>query len=182
VGATDDQLQPLLDAAQVGDVADLDALRRLWTLIGAIDEQRFSEFLDAVSPSTERDDGLALRAGRWSIDLRTTAARTTVLTALVGGVLATQGLGEFAIGFVTAILPAVIEIERIELGAGERRLLVEIRTKTSLGSEDELYAALSDDVRAQINRYDFADFIERLRQTGFADGEDSIRLKAPRAG
>ena len=179
--SADDQLQPLLNAASVGDLADPQALKRLWALTGDADERRFGEFLEAVAPPDEQGDGLALRAGEWSIDLRATAVRTTVLTALVGGVLATQGLSEFAIGFATAILPTVIEIERVRLGAGDRRLLIEIRAKADLGSEDQLYASLPDEVRAEINRYDFADFIQRLRHAGFAEGtgDGPIRLKAP---
>jgi hypothetical protein len=181
VTSADDQLQPLLDAVSVGDSADLEGLKRLWVLLGDADPQRFDEFIEAVTPEDAEEDGLALRAGQWSIDLRKTAVRTTVLTALVGGALATQGLSEFAIGFATAILPTVIEVERIELGAGDRRLLVELRTKADLGSEDQLYAALPKEVQAEINRYDFADFVERLRQAGFAEGSDggSLRLKAP---
>ena len=179
---TSDQLQPLLDAADVGDIVDLEPLRRLWDLTGDIDPQRFDEFLEAIALLGESEGDLALRAGQWSVDLRATAVRTTVLTALVGSVLATQGLGEFAIGFATAILPTVIEIERIQLGAGDRRLLVDLRAKRDLGSEDELYAALPDDVREQVNRYDFADFIERLRQVGLADGPEggAIRISGPR--
>lgn len=181
VTSADDPLQPLLDVAGVGDSADRDALRRLWGLIGDEDEQRFDEFLEAVSPEDEHGERLALRAGQWSIDLRKTAVRTTVLTALVGGALATQGLSEFAIGFATAILPTVIEVERIELGAGDRRLLIELRARSDLGSEEHLYAALPEEVRAEINRYDFADFIERLREAGLAVGPDgeSMRLRAP---
>jgi hypothetical protein len=177
-----DQLEPLLSAAGIAraEVGPED-LQRLWSLVGPEDPQRLDEFLDALAPGDEFDDGLALRAGQWSIDLRTTAVRTGVLTALVAGVLIPNGFGEFVVGFVTAVLPSVVEIERVELGAGDRRLLVELRAKTSLASEDELYAALPAAVRDQINRYDFADFVERLRDAGFASSGpgETIRLKAP---
>lgn len=92
-----------------------------------------------------------------------------------------NGFGEFAVGFMTAVIPSVIEIERVELGAGDRRLLVELRAIRDLGTEDALYDALPADVRAQINRYDFADFIARLRELGLADGRrgGAIRLSVP---
>jgi hypothetical protein len=107
--------------------------------------------------------------------------RTGVLTALVAGVLIPQGLTEFAVGFVTAVLPSVVEIERVEVSAGDRRLLVELRGRALTGSEDELYAALPAETRAVINRYDFADFIARLREAGLVAGPEdtTLVLRAP---
>lgn len=175
-----DDLQALLDSAQVttGPVG-ADQLTKLWALVGLDDPQRLDEFLDAVAPWD--DDGLPLRVGQWQVDLAATAVRTGVLTALVSGVLIPNGFGEFAVGFMTAVIPSVIEIERVELGAGDRRLLVELRAIRDLGTEDALYDALPADVRAQINKYDFADFIARLRELGLADGRPggAIRLSAP---
>jgi hypothetical protein len=175
----DDALQPLLDEAAVtGSLAEPDDLIRLWRLVGLDDPLRLDEFLETIAP--DAGDGLALRVGPWHIDLAATAVRTSVLTALVAGVLIPHGLGDFAVGFVTAVLPSVVEIDRVELGAGDRKLLVELRAKRNLGSEDELYAALPAKVRAQINRYDFADFIARLRDLGLAKGPDdgTIELSA----
>jgi len=175
-----DDLQALLDTAQVtSGPAGAEELTRLWALVGLDDAQRLDEFLDAVAPWD--DDGLPLRVGQWQVDLAATAVRTGVLTALVSGVLLPNGFGEFAVGFMTAVIPSVIEIERVELGAGDRRLLVELRAIRDLGTEDALYDALPADVRAQVNRYDFADFISRLRDLGLADGRPSgaIRLSLP---
>jgi len=180
--ASADLLQPLLDAAALtDDLAGPDALRRLWALVGDDDPRREEEFLDAISPDDAHDDGLPLRVGQWTIDLTATAVRTGVLTALVAGVLIPHGLDDFAIGFVTAVLPTVIQIERVQLSAGDQRLLVELRAKRDLGSEDELYRALPRSVRKEINRYDFADFLERLRDAGFASGPAGgpIQLRAP---
>jgi hypothetical protein len=172
-----DDLQALLESAHVatGPVG-ADELTRLWALVGLDDAQRLDEFLDAVAPWD--DDGLPLRVGRWQVDLAATAVRTGVLTALVSGVLIPNGFSEFAVGFMTAVIPSVIEIE---LGAGDRRLLVELRAIRDLGTEDALYDALPADVKARINKYDFADFIARLRELGLADGRPggAIRLRAP---
>jgi hypothetical protein len=175
-----DDLQGLLDHANLR-TSELgpQELARLWALVGVDDEQRFDEFLDAITPVD--GNGLPLRIGHWRIDLTETAVRTSVLTALVSGVLIPNGFSEFAVGFTTAILPSVIEIERVELGAGDRRLLVELRARQDLGTEEALYDALPGDVKLQINRYDFADFIARLRDLGLADGRPggAIRLRAP---
>jgi hypothetical protein len=47
-------------------------------------------------------------------------------------------------------------------------------------SEDELYDALPAETRAAINRYDFADFVERLRGGGFAQERDGLITIWPR--
>ncbi|MEA2361310.1 MAG: hypothetical protein QOD71_455 [Thermoleophilaceae bacterium] len=177
--ASDDFLGPLLDAAEVsGEELGEVELRRLWALTG-VDDGRFEEFVEVVLPRS--GDELAFRAGSWRIDLREAGVRTGLLTALVAGVLIPQGMSEFAIGFVTAVLPSVLEIERVELSQGDRRLLVELRARTSLGSPDELYAALPPETRAVINPYDFADFIQRLRDAGLAEGPAAgpIQLRPP---
>lgn len=177
-----DQLDLLLRHAGVtGGSLGPDDAERLWALVGSGDDARFDEFLEAITPAGS-DDELPLRVGGWRIDLAETAVRTTVLTALVAGVMIPQGMSEFAVGFVTAVLPSVFEIERVEVAPGDQRLLVELRARATHGSEDELYATLPQETRDVINRYDFADFIQRLREAGLAtgSGEGPIVLRAPR--
>jgi hypothetical protein len=95
------------------------------------------------------------------------------MAAALAAVLASQGLNELGIALASAILPSVVEIERVDLSPADRRLLLEIRIKPAFrdgyASEDELYAALPEDTRRAVNRYDFADFIGRLRDAGLAD-------------
>jgi hypothetical protein len=59
------------------------------------------------------------------------------------------------------VLPAVFDVERIELSPGDRRLVSEIRLKYgyrhAFATEDELYGSLPTVARDAINRYDFAD-------------------------
>jgi hypothetical protein len=175
-----DPLQPLLTAAGVsGRELGTSEAKRLWSLVDGGDGALFDEFLEAIAPR-DADGELPLRVGQWRLDLAETGVRTGVLTALVAGALIPQGLTEFAVGFVTAVLPSVLEIERIELEAGDQRLLVELRSRVTSGSEDALYEALPPETRAVINRYDFADFVARLREAGFAKGPDSgtIRLRS----
>jgi hypothetical protein len=139
----------------------------------------FDEFLAQIAPR-EPSAELPLRVGTWKLDLAESAIRTGVLTAMVAGVLIPQGLSEFAVGFVTAVLPSVFEIERVELTAGDRRLLVELRSRIVAGGEDDLYAALPPDARAVVNRFDFADFIQRLRDRGLVDElGGTLVLRAP---
>ena len=83
------------------------------------------------------------------------------------------------------MLPAVFDVERIELSPGDRRLVSEIRLKYAyrhaFATEDELYGSLPTVARDAINRYDFADFIGRLRAAGLIDetGGHRLRLRDP---
>jgi hypothetical protein len=66
--------------------------------VGLDDPLRLDEFLETIAP--DAGDGLALSIGPWHIDLVATAVRTSVLTALVAGVLIPHGLGDFAVGTI----------------------------------------------------------------------------------
>lgn len=149
-----------------------DDANRLWRLIGSQADPLFDEFLAHIAPK-EVNGELALRVGDWRLDLSESAIRTGVLTAFVAAALIPQGLTEFAVGFVTAVLPSVFVIERVQLGAGDKRLLIELRSQILSGTDDELYAALPETTKAVINQYDFADFLQRLREAGFADPADN---------
>jgi len=180
MSAPADDLRRLLAAAGViRDELGLEDLERLWSLVGATGPHLFDEFVDAVVPGSGGDE-LGFRVGQWKLDLAITGVRASVLTALVAGVLIPQGFTDFAVGFVTAVLPSVLEIERVALSAGDHRLLVEMRSKLNSATEDELYASLGAETRAVINRYDFADFVQRLREAGFAtqDEDGLIRVRA----
>jgi hypothetical protein len=185
--STADDLDRVLDAAGVaGSEVAPDDLRRIWRLTGQRDEALFDDFVAAVAatcepawkgPALEPGD-LGLRVGHWKIDLTKAGVRAAFRAALVATVLVPRGLGDFTVGFVTTVLPAVFDIEHVKLSAGDSRLLVELRLKREIRSnlmrEDELYEALPADTRAVINRYDFADFIERLREGGFAKEQDGL--------
>jgi hypothetical protein len=175
--STADELAPILDAAGVASSeVGPDDLRRIWRLTGQRDEALFDDFVAAVvatcepaweGPALEPGD-LGLRVGHWKIDLTKAGVRAAFRAALVATVLVPRGLGDFTVAFVTTILPAVLDIKHVKLSAGDSRLLVELRLKreirSNLMSEDELYEALPAQTRTVINRYDFADFIERLRE------------------
>jgi hypothetical protein len=187
-----DSLDQLLVASGVrGDVLTSEDIARMCERIAS--NVPSTEFLRAVSqacsPESGDDDGptdqLALRLGRWRIDLTRQGVRAGLLTAVAAAALASHGLTDLGVVFATAVLPAVFDITRIELSAGDRKLLVELRAKEAFmnvhASTDELYDSLPAATRRQINPYDFADFVERLRASGLIDGArgGTLRLLGP---
>jgi hypothetical protein len=184
-----DPLDELLAASGLGgNVLTSEDIGKLWEQIAP--DQVPTEFLRAVaqacSPEWDDDtvaaDRLGLRLGRWRIDLTRQGVRAGLLTAVAAAALAQHGLTDLGVVFATAVLPAVFDIQRVELSAGDRKLLVELRAKDALTrgyvSTEELYDSLPAATRRQINPYDFADFVERLRATGLTDGarDGTVRL------
>lgn len=192
--AHDDALTPLLAAAAVTDgLAGLNELTALWDVLGIADDALRDEFVDTVAALAaadmdavqNTDPELHLRLGHWKVDLARQGIRAGILGAIAAAVLVHQGLTEFGVAFATAVLPAVFDVERIELSPGDRRLVTEIRLKYAyrqgFATEDELYESLPPATREVINRYDFADFIGRLRTAGLTDetGGHRLRLRPP---
>jgi hypothetical protein len=185
-----DPLEPILlqTGVTVTDVG-VDELRRIWATVGG-DPLRFDDFANAVARacSTATQDGpgepldeFGLRLGAWRMDLTREGIRTALLSAVVAGLLVDRGLTEVSIALVTAVLPSVLNIERVELSAGDRKLLIDLRAKpalrTGFATEDELYRSLPEDIRDDVNRYDFADFVQRLREAGLIDEGDGDWLR-----
>lgn len=171
-----------------------DDLAALWRLVSLdIDGPGFDDFTSAVMDvcaagwpeGSAPPDELGLRLGRWRIDLAKAGIRSGLLTAVIAGALVEQGMTEISIALVTAVLPTVFEIERIELSPKERMLLADLRLtpamQTGWASEDDLYTALPAAAQEAVNRYDFADFIQRLREIGEIDeaGNGWMRIRPP---
>ena len=179
-----EQLVPLVGVS--GREVGPDELRVVWGFAGSEDEALFDEFLNAVevacAPTWEgrplEPGELGLRYGQWKIDLGVSGVRAGLGAALAASALAARGFADFTVTFIAAVLPAVVELKRVELSPGDERLLLELRLKPEIRSnfttEDELYAALPVETQASINRYDFADFVGRLREVGSAEERDGL--------
>lgn len=126
---------------------------------------------------------LPMRVGGWRLDLGRTGVRTGLMASIVAGAMVQQGLTEMVIGVVAAVIPSVLDIERVALSAGDRMLLLELRllpeVRDRAFTEDELYARLPDGTRAVVNRLEFATFVERVRNAGYATPGASTLLRDP---
>ncbi len=188
---SDDHLDVLLDAAGVdGDELAVDDVARLCALLGLDgDDPLTDEVADELgrlgrpSGGEVPADAYGFRVGQWRIGLAGPGVRTAVLSAIVGASLAQRGFEEVAIAMATVVIPTVLDVEKVELGAGDRRLLLRLRLKTAVRdgfmTEDELYDTLPEDDRRRINRYDFADFVARIREAGLVEGDEWMRPRDP---
>lgn len=166
----------------------------LWSTIGDAEDSALDDFLAVLvgqgdptwtDAAVLPDDAYALRLGRWSLDLSRAGVRSVVLSSLIAAGLAHRGWGEFGVAFLTAVIPTVLDIERVELSAKDRLLLADLRlkprTQQFFYDPDDLYAELPPEARLVVNRYDFADFVERLRAAGEAENGPTDRIRILRA-
>jgi hypothetical protein len=105
------------------------------------------------------------------------------MASIVAGALAQQGMTQMVIGVVAAVVPSVLDIQRVALTGGDRMLLLELRlhpdVRDNALTADELYARLPAGTRDVVNRYEFADFVQRLREAGYATAGEPARLRDP---
>ncbi|MCL2465620.1 MAG: hypothetical protein FWF28_11215 [Micrococcales bacterium] len=192
---TDDITQMLRAAGCRDNMLRPADLRAIWTLLPgaeAASQDLFDDFENAVlwlCPPQHDDgaagDSLGLRVGHWTIDLSKAAIQATLGTALTAGALImvdpTITLTDLGVAVVAGVLPAVLTIERLELSPKEKKILADLRCKPEVVdkacSSDQLYEALPEETRAQINRLDFMDIVERLRAIGDAQGNDAGLIK-----
>ena len=166
----------------------------LWSTSGDAEDSALDDFLAVLvgqgdptwtDAAVLPDDAYALRLGRWRLDLRRAGVRSVVLSSLIAAGLAHTGRGEFGVAFLTAVIPTVLDIERVELSAKDRLLLADLRlkprTQQFFYDPDDLYAELPPEARLVVNRYDFADFVERLRAAGEAENGPADRIRILRA-
>lgn len=159
-----------------------------------VDETLREELVSAVLESCDatgedgarfRPDELPMRVGGWRLDVSRSTVRGGLMTAIVAGALVQQGLTEMVIGVVAAVIPSILDVERVELRPGDRRLLVQLRLDPDVRSgalnEDELYDRLPAGTREVVNSFEFADFVQRLRDAGYASGGSTTELRDPDA-
>jgi hypothetical protein len=75
------------------------------------------------------------------------------------------------VALVPGLLPYLFNIEKIRLTASEKEILARLPVKENVfvGSVEEVYAALPEELRQQLNPLDFRDFVEKLVEVGQAD-------------
>jgi len=182
----------LAHAGVVDETLDADAAARLATLLG-LDPVTTEEFMTVLAVLAQQDeedttDGeFELRVGRWQLDLAREVTRSAVMAAVLGAVYVSTEVDAIGVALVAAIVPALVDLEDVSLSAGDEQLLIEVRripeVTDRLVGIDELYAQLPDHVQSRLNPWDFANFLERLRDAGVAvSDEDGDRLRVRRAG
>jgi hypothetical protein len=129
---------------------------------------------DALAANARGTAVLEVRPGGWVIDTTSSLARTAVTAALMTAVMYAGGFDQIPAYVLPAILPLLVDMDRVRLSRSDRQLLAVLRFNAGAAAgqpvhPDVLYDRLPDDVRQDVSPLDFADFTERLIAVGEAD-------------
>lgn len=140
------------------------------------------EFIDAVyAASGGRDDNkLALSVGTNEFDLSVPAVRRALNLAAIATMLDTAGLFDLGNPAGVSVVPSIIDVARSELSVSDGgRVVATLRLSDSVAHGalpvGEIYKALRQTDRDQINSADFADTVERLREASQLDADRDAR-------
>jgi hypothetical protein len=132
---------------------------------------------DVIVASLGDTETLHARPGGWVVGLGDAAARSALATAITAGVLAVAGFDQLPALVLPAVLPLLVDIDRVELSASDEHLLASLRLQPDVveqaHSPEQLYELLPADLQAQVSLLDFVDFVSRLVAAGEADEEDA---------
>jgi hypothetical protein len=130
--------------------------------------------------------------GGWRWDMSSGAAKSVLATGLLYGVLVAAGVPGLLPLVIPAVLPLLFDIEKVRLSRSERNVINIIgarkRVFDRVGTVQELYASLPDDVRQSLSEHEFEEFIDAAINAGVASetgeyvevlstGQSEFRLK-----
>lgn len=142
---------------------------------------------DILLSAADKSTGeLHMRPGGWRINLSESVGRTLLASVAVGAGLVFAGADQIPHELLPAVLPLLVDLERVRLNRQDRELLIPLQ-EAAAGLEgfalnpEVLYNRLEPAVREKLNYGDFVAFTERLIEAGELDdaGGNDIR---PRGG
>jgi hypothetical protein len=177
-----DYVRGAIDDTNLGEEAlNRDQLQRIWQALTDgpspegtdLDYETFeSTFLEALAPSEKTI--LEFKPGGWTVKISEGVLRSTVSAALLSGVLYATGFTGLPLLVLPAVLPFLVDIEKVRLSKGEKEILFQLvlREEARAKSAQELYDGLPQNIRDEISFLDFQEFLEKCQRAGFADGVD----------
>jgi hypothetical protein len=159
--------------AASGEVSD-DALRVLWSAIGVSDDELdYVAFEDAFLAQVQEGEttSLAFRPGGWVVKASSTLVKTALTTALLAVGLVSIGAAGIPLLVLPAVLPLIVDVDRVQLSAGEHHLLatLTLTDEARHGTAEVLYGRLPEALQEQVNEMAFRDFLEKCQRAGLAD-------------
>lgn len=182
-------LHDYMDALEIADSIDRDWLTdSVLKPLGIETEGHLADLCEDIllSATTATRGELHMRPGGWRINLGAALVRTSVSAAIVGAGLMLLGADQIPLMLLPAVLPLLVDLQRVELDIADRELLVPLRQASS-GIEGMavhprvLFNRLAPEVQAQLNYYDFVAYLDRLVRAGELDdaGLGDVRPRQP---
>lgn len=181
-------LADAISIAGIPDELDQPALLDLLRNVTGIDTHTYPFAViaaeDALAANGRGAPVLEVRPGGWVINTTSSLARAAIAAALMTGVMYAGGFDQIPAYVLPAVLPLVVDLDRVRLSRGDRKLLAVLRVNAGAAAgqpvnTDVLYNRLPASVRQEVSPLDFADFTDRLVAAGEADdpGFDDVVLR-----
>lgn len=128
-----------------------------------------------------------MHPGGWRVNVGASLVRSILTTGVVYAGLASIHASEIPLQLVPAVLPLLIDVDRVTISRAERALLIPLRD-ASVGIEglavnpSVLYNRLDPAVRADLNERDFLEFVDHLVHAGHLDNAGNDEVKARPGG
>lgn len=176
-----------LDALEVPDGVGRDwLLDEFLAPLGIAPESELADVVEEVVLALLSGDHGAfnLRPGGWRLYVAGTTVKAALAGALLSASLFLQGSTDIPAELLVAVVPLLIDVERVQLNRRDRELLVPLRiAATSLDGlavdPRALFDRLEPSVRAEVTYGDFLDFCDRLVESGLMDdaGSGMVRTR-----
>ena len=137
------------------------------------------------------DPALGMRMGSFQLDASRAAVKTAVTAAVLALAIEGAGLDSVPVVILAAVIPFLVEIERVQLGPGDAVVVAALRSVALPGGDDrDWYRALPAELRSQLTQLEFLNLLGRLREAGIVttdtagdnqltSGAGRLRLRIP---
>jgi hypothetical protein len=157
-------------------------LRDIWSALipGESDEIEigYEVFEDIFlrSISAKQPAGLDFRLGGWVLNVSEGLLKTSIVGAILAGLLAVGKFPDLPALVLPTIIPFLFEPSRVRLTQSERNILAVLTLREDVRSRkhapDVLFEMLPPEIRRELSRLDFMDFLEKCHSAGVADIDD----------
>lgn len=138
-----------------------------------IDEEAkaiFSASFLYYSGNAKTDRELAFEPGGWKIQVSGSILKTSLVAASLAGVLYLSGFNTISGYVLPAVLPLLVDIEKVKLKKSEEYILAELRLNPEIKNKaltpEEIFDKLDESLKSQISLTDFIDFMDKLHISG----------------
>jgi hypothetical protein len=122
----------------------------------------------------EADTDLQMRVGPYQLDTSRAAIKAAVTAAALAVAIEAAGLDGVPVVILAAVMPFLIEIDRVEISPADEFVVAALRLSAHQGGDDrDWYLSLPAELRAQLTQLEFLDLLGRLRGAGVIKTEPS---------
>lgn len=146
------------------------------------------DYVEAFKIAASGDNSqtlLALNTNSWKISIKKNLVTPFLTGAILTAVFRHLGYNQLPLAILPAVLPYLLDIEKVKIEKREERLYLQIpikKFKNQFKSAEEWYSILPDKIKASVNLEDFRDFLDNLVVAGYAKENKNEKFQLLKQG